>query len=313
MSELDKSVERILQLADDTDSKISLGENYIKMILHQHHGISMIDVIDHLNMVRRSGADPLRKQVYFTSYETKNRDGSKKRVGATVFSYRFFEDIANRTNEFEGCECQIEVDEYFDPVKAETEKTLKANATAYRSKRKPIVFTAWYPEFVQTKYDGTPVAMWKTKPHLMLRKCAIAGALRSQFPETLGTFLIEGEVGERYFQEELQKPDALEEMSASEKAIKSRQDLLDDKTRNKKELILEAIKETSSKITAGDSPEKKVEWMKTRLLVDSFKRLESKTIEQLQSLLESLIDELETPKIIEDNRPSFTLPPEKKQ
>ena len=35
----------------------------------------------------------------------------------------------------------------------------------------------------------------------MLRKCAIAGALRSQFPETVGTFLIEEEI-------QLEDPDA---------------------------------------------------------------------------------------------------------
>jgi len=44
---------------------------------------------------------------------------------------------------------------------------------------------AFFSEYVATNKSGEPVAMWKSKPHIMLSKCAEAAALRKGFPAEL--------------------------------------------------------------------------------------------------------------------------------
>lgn len=62
------------------------------------------------------------------------------------------------------------------------------SATSYVKKLAPdghwheIASTAFYEEYVAKKKDGSPVHMWKDKPHIMLSKCAESAALRRAFP-----------------------------------------------------------------------------------------------------------------------------------
>lgn len=57
---------------------------------------------------------------------------------------------------------------------------------------------ATWSEFVQTDKEGNPTSMWRTKPSLMLAKCAIAQALRAAFP---------GRFAGVYIEEEMQQAD----------------------------------------------------------------------------------------------------------
>jgi phage recombination protein Bet len=50
----------------------------------------------------------------------------------------------------------------------------------------PYVFTALWSEFVQKKKDGEIYMMWRKMPANMLGKCAVSGALRRAFPESIG-------------------------------------------------------------------------------------------------------------------------------
>lgn len=266
--------------------KQRLTDDYIGMIFKLHPKIKMSSVIEHLNLVQLSGANPHKKQVYFTSYFSKKLDHS---VGTTVFSYRFFEDVANQTGELIGCPCEVSVDEYFDPIKGEAVKTIKAVARAKRKGREDEVFTAWYPEFVQRKHDGTPNSMWKEKPYVMLRKCAVAGALRSQFPETLGSMLIQEEIKVSDFEEDT----AIAEMEAASKETqkqieqdKEKKEQL--KNAKQKEPVVEEIKNTCGRITKGMSRDQKMKWLSANLFIDDFSRLKDRKLDDLKDMLESV-------------------------
>lgn len=288
MSELTAIEKKTIEIrgflaSDDVITKI--GDEYIKMILKLHPDVKPSAIIEHLNLVQMSGANPYKKQVYFTSYKSKRLGYS---VGTTVFSYRFFEDRANQTKEFEGCTCEVSVDDYFDPIKGEMVKTLKAVALAKRTGRADVTFTAWYPEFVQYLF-GDVTSIWKSKPHVMLRKCAIAGALRSQFPETLGTFVIEEEYGDL----EIEKAETIQQVESDiettsvqiEKDKENRQSIMD---ATRKEPVIEEIKKLSSEITSHMNKEDKVEWMNKTLLIDRFERLKGNNLDYLKALVEKL-------------------------
>lgn len=85
--------------------------------------------------------------------------------------------IAERTGEYDG---QDEPEFEYD-----SEGKLKlAKVRVYRKGiPRPFVGIAHFSEYVQTKKDGSPTAMWASKPHIMLAKCAEALAFRKAFPE----------------------------------------------------------------------------------------------------------------------------------
>ena len=56
--------------------------------------------------------------------------------------------------------------------------------------------TAYWEEYVQTNRDGTPIALWKSKPHVMLAKCAEALALRRAFPAEMAGVYTDDEMPE---------------------------------------------------------------------------------------------------------------------
>lgn len=73
-------------------------------------------------------------------------------------------------------------------------------ATAYVLKLvagewREIGATAFLSEYMQTKKDGSPTAMWKKMPHLMLGKCAESLALRKAFPAELSGIYTADEIG----------------------------------------------------------------------------------------------------------------------
>ena len=268
------------------DNKVTVQDNYIEMLLKLHPKCKPTAIIEHINTIQLSCANPFKKQVYFTSYFSKKLGHS---VGTTVFSYRFFEDQANKTKEFEGCECEIGVDEYFDPSNGEVKKTLKAIATAHRKNRKPVIFEAWYPEMVQKDFKGQPQSTWKSMPHLMLRKCAIAGALRSAFPETVGTFLIEEEVNKEY-DESAEKIVELENdiETTAKKVEKEKAIVKNMEDRPDKEQSIEYIKKLCGEITKGMKKNEKVDWLAKTLNVYAFGQFKDFELIQLNDVIEKL-------------------------
>lgn len=60
----------------------------------------------------------------------------------------------------------------------------------------PVYGVASYAEYVQTKADGNPNAMWRKMPVNMLAKCAEAQAFRKAFPQELSGIYTDEEMGQ---------------------------------------------------------------------------------------------------------------------
>ena len=181
----------------DKNLRTKVEATYLETLIQNHKGVGLSDVLNHVTKVAMTGANPFLNEVYFSSYFDKRKG---KRVGATIFSYRFLMRRAAETGEYGGVTVVCEKGMYLSPSPdglTFTEiETLKAVATVQRSRKVDSVYTAWFPEFAATKIDGTLNTFWRTKPQIMLSKCAIASAIRNAFPETMGAFYIQEEMSD---------------------------------------------------------------------------------------------------------------------
>lgn len=143
-----------------------------------------------LYTAKRTGLDPLMRQIHFVKRKAKNPDGTwrdQMTIQTGIDGYRA---IAVRTGHLAGID-----DAVFDTEKAIHPE--KATVTVYRmvgGQRCPFAATARWDEYVQMKdeYIGgqktgnkTTSGLWAKMPYLMLAKCAEALALRKAFPNDL--------------------------------------------------------------------------------------------------------------------------------
>lgn len=127
----------------------------------------------------RTGLDPIFKQIH----PVKRKDAKLGRDVLTIQTgIDGFRLIADRTNKYSpGREYTYNYDE----------KGLLVSATAYIKKMTSdgtwheVSASAFYSEYVQTKYDGSPMQFWLKMKHNQLGKCAEALALRKAFPADL--------------------------------------------------------------------------------------------------------------------------------
>lgn len=138
-----------------------------------------------LEVAKKRGLDPFDKQIYAIKRNVKkgNQWVSKMTIQVGIDGFRL---IAHRTGEYCGC-ADAEPRMATDPDgrrRRYVEVTVKrlnrgANMVCDYTAR------AYWDEYVQTKRDGSPTAMWQRMPYAMLSKCAEALALRKAFPEQL--------------------------------------------------------------------------------------------------------------------------------
>ena len=134
-----------------------------------------------LHLCRRTGLDPLARQIYAIRRK-ENLEGEwveKMTFQTGIDGYRL---IADRTGRYvPGREPTFSYDKGGN----------LHSATAYVKKQTldgawhDVSATAHYGEYVALKRDKTPTRLWATKPHVMLAKCAEALALRRAFPAEL--------------------------------------------------------------------------------------------------------------------------------
>lgn len=176
-----------LMLAKEASS-IDLDLHYLMSMKANMPNVPTADFVNFVHKAQKFGADPVKNQVYLIPFEKSKKVNGvwlKKTEGSTIFAYDFFISRAKADDNFDGWEQKTSVDEYFDPVKCEAKKTLKCVTTVHLKNSKfPVVYTAWYPEFVKLKNDGAPTKAW-TKANLMLEKCSLCNGLRQAFPASL--------------------------------------------------------------------------------------------------------------------------------
>lgn len=256
------------------------NQNYMNMlqVQAQKQGIPPEHVKNFIMKAVLKGADPRKDEVYLVPRYTKNGI-----VGTVLFSKHFLINKANETGEFTPITTTFEVEEVFNPITGDDERQLVATAKSIRiknGKEYSVQYKAYWKEYFDAK---SPI--WKSKPHVMLGKCAEAGLLRVAFPETTSNVFLKEEFN-----------DILNENEAAE--IIESQKIEQEKTENiiqkahedraKKSDIIEAIRELSGKITASYSLAKKGEYMINQLEVQKFDQLKNKTISDLKEILDKI-------------------------
>jgi phage recombination protein Bet len=142
-----------------------------------------------LYTAHRAGLDPLARQIYCIQ----RWDSMLQRnVMSTQVSIDGLRLIADRTGRYApGRASTYEYDKNGSLVAATAYVMKYVQGTWHEA-----AATAYYVEYVQTKKDGTPTAMWKSKPRIMLGKCAEALALRRAFPAELSGIYTPDEMGD---------------------------------------------------------------------------------------------------------------------
>lgn len=125
-----------------------------------------------MHVAQRSGLDPFARQIY--AVKRKNARGEyQMTIQVGIDGFRV---IADRTGCYAGSD---------DPVFDDEKKPRKATVTVYKmvqGVRYPFTASARWDEYYPGDSQGF---MWKTKPCLMLSKCAESLALRKAFPAEL--------------------------------------------------------------------------------------------------------------------------------
>lgn len=150
-----------------------------------------------VHQCERTGLDPFARQIYCLQRRTKEGD---KWINAMVTQVGIdgFRLIAERTGKYRG----QTVPKFYDAKGNEREVWLDPAKPPVGCKvgvlhadfAEPLFVVVLYEEFVQKRQDGVPNAMWKSKPTVMLAKCAEAGALRKAFPQELSGLYTDDEI-----------------------------------------------------------------------------------------------------------------------
>lgn len=143
------------------ESKVDLIKRTIAV------GASQDELEIFFHQCRKTGLDPLAKQIYF------QKRGGKMTIITGIDGYRL---VADRTGQYAGND---------DPVFDDDLKPTKATVTVYKivgGARCGFTASARWSQY----FPGDTLGfMWKKMPHLMLGKCAEALALRKAFPAEL--------------------------------------------------------------------------------------------------------------------------------
>ncbi len=139
-----------------------------------------------LYQAKRSGLDPLARQIYFIKRRVWNKDKKGYDEKATIqSSIDGFRVVAERSGQYAGQD---------EPEFSKEDDQLVCKVKVYKwhgdQRYQAAVGVAYFDEYAQTKEDYNTkkvevTGMWKKMPHVMLAKVAEALALRKAFPQDL--------------------------------------------------------------------------------------------------------------------------------
>lgn len=158
-----------------------------------------------IELCNHTGLNPFAKQIYCLQRRTKNEEGQWVNAMVTQTGIDGFRLIAERTEKYRGQTAPV----FFDAAGNEHKIWLDNRKPPHACKvgvlktgfDEPMWGIVLYEEFVQKTKDGSPNVMWRTKPTVMLAKCAEAIALRRAFPQELSGIYAEDEMPPEHVEE----------------------------------------------------------------------------------------------------------------
>jgi phage recombination protein Bet len=160
--------------SDEKGQEIKLTEDDVIKYISTDESVTEKEVVQFLNMCKYLKLNPFLKEIYLIKY--------KDSPATFVISYQTLLKRAEENKNFDGYETE---------VKGEV-PNMSATAIVYRKDRSyPVKITVNYSEAVKTIMDRKtgelrPTTMWKNMPEWMLRKVALARALKEAFPNAVG-------------------------------------------------------------------------------------------------------------------------------
>ena len=167
-----KNVQAITSGETYSDEKIALIKQTVAV------GATDLELQLFLYTAKRTGLDPLTRQIYAIKRWNSQAGKETMTIQTGIDGYRL---IADRTNKLAGiADAVFDTEADAHPGKATVTVTKMIDGVKCE-----FTASARWSEYVQTKKDGNPTAMWVKMPYLMLGKCAEALALRKAFPADL--------------------------------------------------------------------------------------------------------------------------------
>lgn len=178
-----------------TNELIQFNEDQVQLIKSQIAPEATKDELGlFLYQAKRTGLDPLTRQIYCIHRNTKNPQGNWIKKMTIQTSIDGFRVIAERSGDYAGQDEPVFIEE--------NGKLISCKITVYRFRdnvRYPAaVGLAYWSEYCQESSS-----MWKKMPHTMLAKVAEALALRKAYPQDLSGLYTNEEMAQS---DELKQP-----------------------------------------------------------------------------------------------------------
>jgi phage recombination protein Bet len=168
-----QETELAVSFNDEHGTEVSLTKDDVVKYISTDESITDKEVVQFLNMCKYLRLNPFLKEIYLIKY--------KGSPATYVVSYQSFLMRAEDNPNFDGYETTLE-----GKVPG-----LTATAIVYRKDRAhPVKVTVSYSEAVKQDSNGKPLSQWRNMPEWMLRKVALARALKEAFPTAIGNVVV---------------------------------------------------------------------------------------------------------------------------